>query len=135
MLDGFADFTHTQYEILELLAARTSRLLISLPLENESRRQDLFAKSMVARQVLESRLPGTIRCIACERDERADSRTQICEALFANPREIKPSEAGDQIQVLAVAGQRNEMEVLAVEVKQLLLKGVPPEEIALVFRS
>lgn len=135
VLDGFADFTHTQYEILELLAARTSRLLISLPLENASRRQDLFAKSMVARQVLESRLPGTIRCIACERNERADSRTQICEALFDNPREIKPSEATDQIQVLAVAGQRNEMEVLAVEVKELLLKGVPPEEIALVFRS
>lgn len=135
VLDGFADFTHTQYEILELLAARTSRLLISLPLENNLRRQDLFAKSVVARQVLENRLPGTIRCVACERDAPASSRSQICEALFDNPREIKPSKAAEQIKVLAVAGQRNELEVLAVEVKQLLLQGVPPEEISLVFRS
>ena len=135
VLDGFADFTHTQYEILELLAARTSRLLISLPLENNLRRQDLFAKSVVARQVLENRLPGTIRCVACERDAPASSRSQICDALFDNPRGIKPSPSAEQIKVLAVAGQRNELEVLAVEIKQLLLQGVPPEEISLVFRS
>jgi len=135
VLDGFADFTHTQYEILELLAQRTDKLLISLPLEKELRRNDLFAKSVVAKKILETRLPGTIKTIRCERNESLSSRWQISQSLFDNPREITPLPTADQIKVLAVAGQRNELEVLAVEVKQLLLQGVLPEEITVAFRS
>tara|TARA_R110002111_G_scaffold18931_2_gene46205 strand:+ start:14418 stop:17795 length:3378 start_codon:yes stop_codon:yes gene_type:complete len=135
VLDGFADFTHTQYEILESLARRTDKLLISLPLENELRRNDLFAKAVVAKKILETRLPGTIDTVRFEQNETHTSRWQISQALFDNPREIKPLASADQIKVLAVAGQRNELEVIAVEVKQLLLQGVFPEEITVAFRS
>ncbi|QDU09598.1 PD-(D/E)XK nuclease family protein [Gimesia aquarii] len=135
VLDGFADFTHTQYEILELLATRTDKLLISLPQEIELRRSDLFAKSVVAKQVLETRLPGTVKTVCFEGDSTQTSHWQISQALFDNPREIKPLVTADQMKVLAVAGQRNELEVLATEVKRLLLQGVLPEEIVVAFRS
>lgn len=135
VLDGFADFTHTQYEILELLAGRTDKLLISLPQEIKLRRSDLFAKSVVAKKVLETRLPGTIKTVCFERDSSQTSRSQISHALFDNPREVKPLASAEQIKVLAVAGQRNELEVIAAEVKRLLLQGVLPEEISVAFRS
>ncbi|MCA9015747.1 MAG: PD-(D/E)XK nuclease family protein, partial [Planctomycetaceae bacterium] len=135
VLDGFADFTHTQYEILELLARRTEQLLISLPLEVELRRNDLFAKSVVAKRILESRLPGTIKTVCCTANETQTSRRQISRFLFDNPRSIPSLPTADQIKVLAVAGQRNEVEVLASEVKQLLLQGILPEEITIAFRS
>lgn len=135
VLDGFADFTHTQYEILELLSGRTDKLLISFPLENELRRNDLFAKSVVAKKILESRLPGKIKTVCFEQKESQSSHRQISQALFDNPREVKPIASADQIKVLAVAGQRNELEVITSEVKQLLRKGVFPEEISVAFRS
>lgn len=135
VIDGFADFTHTQYEILELLAHRTGKLMISLPLENELKRNDLFAKSIVAKDVLEARLPGTIKSVPFQHQGAQSSRGQISQTLFDNPREITPLAADNQIRVLAVAGQRNELEVIAVEVKQLLLNGVSPEEITVAFRS
>lgn len=135
ILDGFADFTHTQYEILELLAARTRELLISLPLEVETRRKDLFAKSEVARQILESRLPGTISVVPFTSGEVDTPRWQISQSIFDNPRAIQPLANASELKILAVAGQRNEVEVLAKEVKQLLLAGVTPEEITIAFRS
>lgn len=135
VLDGFADFTHTQYEILELLSERTDKLLISLPLGNELRRKDLFAKSVVAKKILESRLPGKIKTVCFETKESHSTHGQISQALFDNPRDIKPLASADQIKILAVTGQRNELEVIAAEVKQLLLQGVLPEEIWVAFRS
>lgn len=135
VLDGFADFTHTQYEILEVLATRTEKLCISLPLEQESRRGDLFAKSVTARRILEERLPGRISVVSFDQPEAGNARNQISQQLFANPREIAPFQETGQLKVLAVAGQRNELEVLAGEIKGLLRQGVLPEEITLAFRS
>lgn len=135
VLDGFADFTHTQYEILELLAGRTDKLLISLPLENEVKRGDLFSKSVVAKKILEERLLGTVKSVQINQNEAQTTRGQVSQFLFDNPREIKPLATADQIKVLAVAGQRNELEVIAAEVKQLLLNGILSEEIIVAFRS
>jgi len=37
VIDGFADFTRTQHEIIELLASRAESAIITLPLEPEPR--------------------------------------------------------------------------------------------------
>jgi len=44
VVDGFADFTRTQHEILQILAKRVKHLTICLPLEEEPRREELFWK-------------------------------------------------------------------------------------------
>ena len=46
VLDGFTDFTRTQHEIIEILAARAETTIITLPVEQEPRRADLFAKPL-----------------------------------------------------------------------------------------
>ncbi len=48
VVDGFSDFTHTQFEILGHLAGRAQRMLVSLPLERTTGRTDLFAKPQLA---------------------------------------------------------------------------------------
>ncbi len=53
--DGFTDFTRTQHEILELLAGWVDEILISLPLESEPRRGDLFSKPLKTLSELERR--------------------------------------------------------------------------------
>jgi superfamily I DNA/RNA helicase/RecB family exonuclease len=52
VVDGFSDFTPTQYEILTMLAGRADRMLVSLPWEQPLVRGDLFAKPATARQRL-----------------------------------------------------------------------------------
>ena len=46
ILDGFTDFTRTQHEIIEILARRAETMFITLPLEQEPQRADLFAKPL-----------------------------------------------------------------------------------------
>ncbi len=53
--DGFTDFTRTQHEILELLAGWVDEIFISLPLEPEPRRSDLFSKPLKTLSELERR--------------------------------------------------------------------------------
>ena len=57
-VDGFTDFTRTEHEILEILAGRTESVSISLPLEQDSPRRDLFAKSRQTLEELARRHPG-----------------------------------------------------------------------------
>ena len=57
VIDGFADFTRTQHEIIELLARRAETAIITLPLEPEPRRTDLFAKPLRTLAELRRRHP------------------------------------------------------------------------------
>ncbi|MEZ6045622.1 MAG: AAA family ATPase [Planctomycetaceae bacterium] len=52
VVDGFTDFTFTQYKILEQLANRAKRMIVSLPLEEPLVRKDLFAKTDVGQESL-----------------------------------------------------------------------------------
>jgi hypothetical protein len=59
VVDGFADFTATQHDILEILAEHADELIVSLPLERDvERRRDLFAKPLATLEQLSRRLPG-----------------------------------------------------------------------------
>jgi ATP-dependent helicase/nuclease subunit B len=44
--DGFTDFTPPQHEIVEILTGWVEEVLITLPIEDEPRRADLFGKPM-----------------------------------------------------------------------------------------
>jgi RecB family exonuclease len=55
--------------------------------------------------------------------------------LFANPREITRADDAQEIEVVAVAGQVGEVNLLASRVKQLLLGGIAPGEIVVAIRD
>lgn len=146
VVDGFADFTRTQHEIIEVLA-KLAETTVTLPLESEPRRTDLFAKPLKTLAELGRRHPDlAVEEIA--RPERTDwpSMGHLERTLFVNPRgrdvspdgtsSVSPVSAVADIEILAAARQLGETELIAATVKRLLVDGhARPGEIAVVFRT
>ncbi len=140
VVDGFADFTHTQFEILELLAERVEQLLISLPLEQERGRDDLFAKPRQTLGELTRRFSG----LSITWRERSappawPALDHVERHLFGDGALSDPPPA-DGIEVLGAAQALGEIELLGRRIKRLLSEGdggrpVRPSDIAVVFRS
>ncbi|MBX3411719.1 MAG: PD-(D/E)XK nuclease family protein [Pirellulales bacterium] len=144
VVDGFTDFTRTQHEMLEFLAERIEDLYISLPLEPESDRDELFAKSRATLEELQRRHPRS-RVEHLPREERASwpAQAHIESQLFKDPRHIAAARDNRGLEILAAAGRLNELELVGRRIKQLLVDGDPAhggapvaaEAIAVVFRS
>jgi ATP-dependent helicase/DNAse subunit B len=138
VVDGFTDFTHTQHNILNLLADRVGRLAVSLPLESPMRRGDLFAKSQMVLDRLQASGPVSITSIelpGTSNDWLRPAFRHVSQMLFANPRETARAGAAEGIEVVAAAGQQGEVNWLAARVKQLLLAGARPGEIVVAVRD
>ena len=59
VVDGFADFTQTQYEILGYLASGIEKIWISLSLEQPLIRPELFSKPQIAIARIQAQLPAS----------------------------------------------------------------------------
>ena len=145
VVDGFADFTQPQYEILEHLANYAQRVLISLPLEHPVARTDLFAKSAKALEEIRRRCPVEIvpppasrssgAAGLSQRNDRPVSLRHLADHLFDNPRTAPRTADAAGIEIIAAAGQTGETRAVALRVKQLLLDGVSAEHIVIATRS
>jgi RecB family exonuclease len=141
--DGFTDFTQTQHEILEILGARAAELWISLPLEPEPCRRDLFGKPLSTLAELRRR-HAAVRIDEQPRPERPawPAMDHLERMLFVNPRKARPASDTAGLEILAAGRQLGEIELLGARIKRLLLEGdtaagsrpVPPADIAVVFR-
>jgi RecB family exonuclease/superfamily I DNA/RNA helicase len=142
--DGFTDFTRTQHEMLEILGRWVEELLITLPLEAEPRRTELFGKPLRTLAELRRRHPGLV-VEELPRPERPPwpGMARLEKALFANPRHALPPEDTTGVEILAAAQPLGEIELIGARIKRLLTKGdqelggrpVRPQQIAVVFRS
>ncbi|MFH1919718.1 MAG: UvrD-helicase domain-containing protein, partial [Planctomycetota bacterium] len=144
VVDGFADFTPPQHEILQILAGRVEELLVTLPLEAEPRRTDLFNKPLRTLAELRRRHPGLI-----EEDVTRPAKTDwpamahLEANLFADPRLARPAPETTGLEILAASRRLGEIELIGARIKRLLTKGsrpaggrpVPPGDVAVVFRS
>ncbi|MCA9040988.1 MAG: AAA family ATPase, partial [Planctomycetaceae bacterium] len=138
VVDGFTDFTFTQYKILGHLAERTQRMLISLPLEEPQTRLDLFAKSLAARKGLKGTARRSSVRHLTHKSETSSSPPAIefiARNMFLNPRKIVPSPDATGLKLTSAIGPTSEAEQIAREVKRLLLKGVAPADIVVSYRS
>ncbi|MCH7689066.1 MAG: exodeoxyribonuclease V subunit gamma, partial [Planctomycetes bacterium] len=144
VVDGFTDFTHTQYEILAHLAGFAERMRISLQSELPLRRNDLFAKTELARKRIEetvgSATNSKVKIVQRHntdgsRNQRNSAFRHIAEHLFDNPREITFSTQADGIEIIAATGRLGEVQAIAERVKRLLLSAVPAEEIVIAVRN
>lgn len=136
VVDGFTDFTRTQHEMLDALAQIADQLWISLPLEERLRRKDLFRKPQATLSEMQRRHARMEVHHLCRREApRQTAFRPLAEALFSPPRAAPPpAESAAGITIIAAARVRGELEAVAARVKQLLLSGVPADEIAVVFR-
>lgn len=153
VVDGFADFTQTQYEILGYLAGWIEEVSISLPVENPLSRNDLFAKPQAAVARIREHLPEAtsfqidrLRLDALDRTETPASSTTnlsavagskssggecaesirvIADRLFCNPRFCSPASTAAGLEIVAATGQAGEWEAIARRIKGLLSNAGP----------
>ncbi len=126
MVDGFTDFTRTQYEILGILAQRVEEMWISLPWEATPARGDLFHKPRKTLTELARRHPDLKRQ-DLPRPEPSPwpAMTHLEAALFGNPRHAQAAADTSGLEVLAAASQLGEIELIAARIKRLLVDGDP----------
>lgn len=137
IVDGFSDFTRTQHEILEILASRVQELIVTLPLEEEPVREDLFGRSLTTLELLKKSHPD----LKVEKLPRRDQSNwpalaHIEQHLFKSPHDLQPIDKVEQIEILACSRQMGEVQAIGRRVKQMIVdEGVRPGEIAVVYRS
>ena len=90
--DGFTDFTRTEHDMLQTLAEQSAQMWISLPLEEEPGREDLFQKSLATRAELRRRHPG-LREETLPRAGKPSwpALAHLEKTIFSNPRGMKPA--------------------------------------------
>jgi ATP-dependent helicase/DNAse subunit B len=134
--DGFTDFTTTQHEILEILAEWLDELFVSLPLDESDARGLLFSKTRQTLRRLQRALPQLRQQRFAPQGEglAADLR-HIERQLFTPPARAQRRTACDSLTCIAAASPLRELEVIARQIKTLLLAGVPASDILVVFRS
>ncbi len=139
VVDGFTDFTSTQYEVLSLLASHAEAMMVTLPTDADDKRQDLFAKPDAAAATL-NRLTGNFQ-VRQTVLKPSPGKTippgieTIRKTLFQNARELVPAEQSAGISCFSALGPRAEIRETARRVKQLLLAGTPAEEILVTSRD
>ncbi|MCA9094252.1 MAG: exodeoxyribonuclease V subunit gamma, partial [Planctomycetaceae bacterium] len=137
VVDGFTDFIETQYHLLQHLLGRSERMYLSLPLEKQGNRPDLFARSQ---RVLERlRLIGPVKTfhIAPEPSAETSPRAirRIADSLFDNPRTIKKSNDAEGLEIWGLTGPRGEVRHSALRIQELLRQGVPADQIVVGLRD
>jgi len=141
VVDGFADFSHTQFEILELLAPRIEQLVVSLPLEQATARHDLFAKPGRTLDELERRFARlTVEWLERPAAPVWPAIDHLERTLFLEADAASESRSAAGIEVLGAAQAFGEIEVVGRQIKRLLSAGdggqpVRPGDVAVVFRS
>ncbi len=137
VVDGFTDFTAAQHDILQLLAERSDRLLISLLSEELSTspgRALLFARTNDTRERLQASLPDVqLEFVGPSRFQSAGI-FQVERQLFRDEQTRTEQSAG--LCILAANSVQGEIQEIARRIKSLLLSGVAqPEQIAVVFHN
>lgn len=142
VVDGFSDFSRTQYEILESLADMSDRLCVTLPGEAPGRagddRVDLFEKTTAALDALRLAFaayePSVVR-LDLHDTTRKSTFGHIAAHLFDNPRDVQRSPTHAGLTVMSCVRRTGELETVAQRVKSLLLQGVPADDVVVVFRT
>lgn len=139
VVDGFADFTATQHEILGHLMAWIPRTVISLPHEKPLTRPELFDKphSTVGR-IRQHVPPGTsvqTQYLNADRSSWPNGMCVVASSLFANPRAVTRSDDSQGLEIVAATGPLGEVQAIAMRIKRLLLAGTAPSRIVVAVRS
>ncbi len=146
IVNGFTDFTFTQLEILEYLGKNSKQVEFTLPREPELKRDDLFNTVVETEQQL-IKIPSFKNLVSVhfkhdsdtekfrDHSERPAGIQAVSDCLFINPVNVKKKTNADGVCIYHTTGQTGEVELLASEVKQLLINGVSPDDIILSYRN
>ncbi|MDZ4657070.1 MAG: PD-(D/E)XK nuclease family protein [Bythopirellula sp.] len=135
VLDGFADFTTAQHDLLRLLTAHSDELLITLPADHAeiSPRELLFDKPMRTLEILEKSFPQLRREDASEAHYSSAGLQFVEDSLFRE-KGVRTILSAGGLSILAANSVQGEIREIARRIKESLLAGTAtPDEIAVVF--
>lgn len=138
---GFSDFTRPQFEILEALAQRVDRLILTLTDEPTDSRSELFAKCRTTQTRLRMWFPQLRECGVEHHSREGEAPSEpryvapIRNRLFGNPRDNHPSPSAAGLSIIAATGPDSEWRSVALRVKSLLARGVRLGDIIVGVRS
>jgi ATP-dependent helicase/nuclease subunit B len=138
VVDGFADFTRTQIDLVCDLATRAGSVTISMPGLDAEDRPDLFAKTRAVAAELRVSRPVDIGPVAIETlatPHQNPALAHIAKELFINPRLARVADSAPGVTIEAVAGAAGEGRAVAARVKQLLAKGMSPGDLLVTTRE
>jgi len=144
VVDGFTDFTSTQYATLSLIARHADEMYVTFPVERNDNREDLFSKPLrslhsLRRQAKKYGVDVEEHEVWPESPEtdgmQSAGLVTIRQNLFANPRQLQPAADSTGVEMVAASGARAEMREVVRRVKSLLLHHVPAEDIIVTTRD
>lgn len=131
LVDGFADFPTTQLQVLAHLADIAAETIITLPHAPDSTAPEL---AWLPERTL-GRILELIPDARCERVTDAicpdDGLAHVRRHLFAAVAPPPMAACAEQVDVFVADTERDELEIIAEQIKLLLLTGTPAEQIAL----
>jgi ATP-dependent helicase/nuclease subunit B len=138
-VDGFADFTPAQTEILTGLCDWVEELWLALPGEEGDERAELFARPRIVVERITSFSRERPASAGSARGTLAAKRpaglTHVERQLFRPLRSVVRSDDADGLLLIEAPGMLGEVRLVAREVKSLLLQGTPADEILLTARE
>jgi len=133
-LDGFYDFTPAQLGLIEVLARHGVDLAMTLPLEEDSKRKELFESAEATLAKLRERFEPSLEVLPLKEPGRADLGW-VARHLFRSGVPSDPPRP-ESIQLIETPGTAAEVREIAREIKRLHVEeSTPLERIALVFRT
>jgi ATP-dependent helicase/DNAse subunit B len=133
LLDGFDDFTPSEFRLLEALERHLDLLVFGLNYDPAPGRRDLYRLTAATAERIRERFNAAERIFEAT---DPDSYTKYVSAnLFWRDKPNLPGALREDIEVQPCPGQIAEVEHVGRRVKSLLLEGVPAEEIAVIYRD
>ena len=134
-VDGFADFTTTQLQVLGHLAAFAQTTMMSLPYDEKEAREEVRCLPEQTLKRIKEAMPEA-RCEGAKLNSSPeDGLAHLRGQLFAIEPSSAPDDAVGQIQLVEADSPRAEMAAIAAETKRLLLEGVRAADICVAFRQ
>jgi RecB family exonuclease len=133
-LDGFDDFTPSEFRLVEALAGHVALLTLGLNYDPHPDRKDLYAVPAKTARLIQSKLSPTVRVFE---ESPAESFTEFASShLFWRDRTPLPKGLRCDMEIVPCADFVQEIETIGRRVKALLVDGKASlDEIAVVYRN
>lgn len=133
LLDGFDDFTPSEFRLLSSLAPHVDFVVFGVNCGSDPSQKDLYAIPMRTVRAIHDAFGAEVTFL----DDAVPTRcTDFAAAhLFWRDKPDLPSDLAVDIEIIPCADSVQEVETIARRVKSLLLEGIPSSEISVVYRD
>lgn len=134
ILDGFDDFTPSEFRLIKSLAPHLDTLVFGMVSSDMPTQQDLYALPLATEKTI--RRTFEVADTQTFPEDEPETYVHVAAArLFARDTFPLPEGVRPNIEILTCGDATHEVEVIGRRVKSLLLEGVPPDRIAVAYRS